>query len=162
MTTNLYSQFVDVDQETDSFLKRSFLQHMSVYNQCLGLLRDDPEISFKNVKKYADNYVTTQQLTYVNKEALANELFYQFKKFKRNIRVQKLVTDIHYFTLIGKGNKFGKSVFQHGSKQIALTDIPGEIRLPEPLPYLDREESYYLNISYSNREDKFKLTLFKA
>ena len=160
--TNLYSEYAEVSEETSSYLKRCFLQHMAIYNHCLSLLYTDQEIPFKKVKKYAEGYVDSKELTNVIKQPLANELFYQYKKFGKNIRVQKRVTDIHYLTFIGNGTKFGEVTITPGDTSIIISGVPGELKFTKPLPDLDRDKVYYLNVSYSNRGDLFKVTIFEA
>jgi len=159
MTNKVYSCYLDVPESLDKKLKKIFMNHLVVYNHCLGVLCGNPETTFKGPKKQASQYVASKQIAPIFDLALYNELYYQYNKFKSNIRVQKLVTDIQYFTFLLKGYDAKNVHISADRKKISFTDIEGCIELEEPLPTLSSEDITYLNISYSNQENRYKLSM---
>ena len=162
MKTKPYSRYLVVPDELDKLLKKVFMNHLVVYNHCLGVLCDNPTMTFKGLKKHATQYVETKQISPVFDLALYNELYYQYNKFKSNIRVQKLVTDIQYFTFLLKGYECKNIHISPDRMKISFSDIEGQIDLDEPLPELSSEDITYLNISYSNQENRYKLSLHRS
>lgn len=158
----LYNEYVDVDEELDRHLKKCFVNHLIVYNYCLKLLYDNPELSFRIMKKQAVQYLQEQGIAPVLDVALFNELYYQHKKFKFNIRVQKLITDIQYFTFLLKDYNCKNFALTSDLSQIHFEDLSGVLRLTKPLPPLPAETVVYLNLSYSNAEDKYKISIYPS
>ena len=159
---NLYSEYIHVSADLDEALKRCFMNHLVLYNYSLSLLYDKPYSSFKDIMKQVDARIEEKNTTPIIHIALMNELYYQYKKFKRNIRVQKLVTDIQYFTFFSNGYNCRSMDVSEDRKSITLNDLPGVITLDKPLPELNDEEVVYINISYSNAEDKYKISMYKS
>ena len=162
MTTNkiIYDNYVQVDESLDKYLKKCFVNHLVVYNYCLRLLYEDPELSFRNMKKLATQYLNDKQITQVLDTALFNELYYQQKKFKFNIRVQKLITDIQYFTFLVKDYQCKNFSVSEDRKSLRFNDTNGVMTMDKELPQLPSDTLVYLNISYSNVEDKYKLNIY--
>ena len=162
MTTNkiIYDDYVQVDEVLDKYLKKCFVNHLVVYNHCLRLLYEDPELSFRNMKKQAIQYLRDNNITQVLDTALFNELYYQHKKFKFNIRVQKLITDIQYFTFLVKDYQCKNFTVSTDRQKLFFTDSAGVMSVHKELPQLSSDTLVYLNISYSNAEDKYKLNIY--
>lgn len=155
----LYSEYVKVTEDLDSALKKCFVNHLVIYNYGLNLLYHDPEMTFNNLKRSANSYTQQKNISPILDLAIYNELYYQFKKFKRNIKVQKLVTDIQYFTFLLKGYQCRCLEISEDKTSITFTGLPGVMKLSTPLPELNEEDVIYLNLSYSNQEDRYKLSL---
>jgi hypothetical protein len=160
MKTKLYSEYVDVSEELDKQLKRCFINHLVIYNYSLEQLLASPELNFKKLTKIVTEYVNSSKLTPVIDTAYMNELYYQYKKFKRNIRVQKKLTDIQYFTFITKQYKSKSIKYDTTENRIHVTELSGYIQLTEPLPRLNQDDIIYLNLSYSNNEDRYRISIY--
>ncbi len=162
MKNKVYSRYMAVPDELDKKLKKVFMNHLVVYNYCLSALCDNPMMTFKDLKKHATQYVEAKQISPVFDLALYNELYYQYNKFKSNIRVQKLVTDIQYFTFLLKGYECKNVHISSDRARIEFSDVDGGVDLDEPLPELSSQDLTYLNISYSNQENRYKLSLHQT
>lgn len=160
MDNKIYSEYVEVSPELDKQLKKSLINHLVIYNYSLSQLHTNPEITFKNLMKSVHTYIDIRKMSPVILLALMNEIYYQFKKFKRNIRMQKLVTDIQYFTFIGKIPNCNNLKIDLDKNTIKIDEFSGEISLTKPLPEVDKDLNVYYNISYSNTEDRYKLTIY--
>ena len=161
MRTNLlYSEYVKVTEDLDIALKKCFVNHLVIYNYGLNLLYHGPEMTFNNLKRSAITYIRQKNISPVLDLAIYNELYYQFKKFKRNIRVQKLVTAIQYFTFLLKGYQCKCLEISEDRSTITFIGLPGVMQLTTPLPELNEEDIIYLNLSYSNQEDRYKLSSY--
>lgn len=161
MNNKVYDNEVEITGELDGSLKKVMLNHLLVYNYCLNLLYKDPEISFQNLKRLATNYIEEKQLTPVITSAMFNELYYQFKKFRKNVKIRKQLTDIQYLTFTVGGYENNNFVYNEDKQEIKLQGLEGKIQLKEPLPLLEDFNSVYVNLSYSNREDIYKLNVYK-
>lgn len=162
MTKNIYNEYVEVTSDLDIILKKCFMNHLVIYNHSLGLLYNNSELNFKSLMKSVSNYITDKSINPILQLPLMSELYYQYKKFKRNIRIQKLVTDIQYFTFLCNGYECKNLLFNKEKDRIQIQGFIGEIKLPKPLPSIPFEQSIYLNLSYSNIEDKYKLSVYRA
>jgi hypothetical protein len=112
--------------------------------------------------KMVVSYIEEKHLTPVIHTALMNELYYQYKKFKRNIRMQKLVSDIQYFTILSKGYVNPTLHFDLPNNTITVESFPGIIKLNKPLPQLLDGGVIYVNFSYSGDEDKYKMSIHSS
>lgn len=162
MKTKLYSEYIEVSNELDILLKRCFINHLVIYNHSLEQLLNDPELSFKKLTKIVTDYVSSKSLTPVLDSAYMNELYYQYKKFKRNIRIQKKVTDIQYFTFIAKGYKSKAIKYDELNKTLTIPELVGDIQLMSKLPDIGTDDVVYLNLSYSNLEDKYRVSVYRS
>lgn len=160
----IYDDYVTVTSSLDVILKKCLVNHMLIYNYSLQELYADSEISFKALMKKVRTHIRVKEITTYIDIALMSELYYQYKKFKKNIRIQKLITDIHYFTFISNGYN-SKHLFVSPDRltvRIRLFEDQGEFTLHEPLPELQENELIYFNISYSNAEDRYKISIHKT
>ncbi len=156
MKKKLYDEYVDVSETFHCELRRCFINHLIIYNKSLAILHDLPETSFNVFKKQVKKIITDSNLKPIIESALLNELYYQYKKFKRNIKIQKLITDIQYFTFLTNGYSCKSLRFE--GNQITFVDILGSVQLTTPLPDLSGK-LLYINFSYSNTENRYKLSL---
>lgn len=162
MKANIYSEYIDVDPDVDAAMKKVFMNHLVIYNISLAILYKHPEISFKDLKKQALHYVVSRNIAPVFELALCNELYYQYKKFKSNIRVQKLVTDIQYFTFLLKDHSCKSLILKEDHKTLYFPEIDMSVTLSKELPEFKEDSLTYLNLSYSNQENRYKLSLHAA
>lgn len=161
MSKKVYDEQVEVAEELDVILKKTFVNHLLVYNYCLHCLYKDPEIPFHTLKKIATNYITEKNISPVIDSAVNNELYYQHKKFRKNIKILKQLTDIQYFTFtVGS---YTNSIFTVSTclTKIKIKGVDGDIVLSKPLPVLDEEvKTIYLNFSYSGNENAYRVNLY--
>lgn len=160
--SKIYDEYVHVSKDMDETLKRCLVNHMLVYNYSLQKLYDNPEVTFKSVLKDTINHTNFKGIAPIIHIALMNELYYQYKKFKRNIRVQKLITDLHYFTFISIGYASKNLEVNADRTVVKIKDVPGELICDEPLPRIEDDTLIYFNISYSNAEDRYKVSIHIA
>jgi hypothetical protein len=135
---------------------------MLLYNQALEYLHNDEELTFKSLKKQIIANLREKQLSPVIEIALFNELYYQYKKFKRNVKIQKLITDVQYFTFLSKGYITRSLVVSEDRKTITFEGFEGSVNLQKELPEISEEESFYINISFSNIENKYMISLYRS
>lgn len=161
MSIKVYDEKVEVDESLDKVLKQTFVNHLLVYNHCLHCLYKDPEIPFHTLKKIATSHIAEKKISPVIDSAVNNELYYQHKKFRKNIKILKQLTDIQYFTFtVGS---YTNSIFSVSSclSKIQFKGIEGHIELLKPLPVLDDDvKTIYLNFSYSGNENSYRVNLY--
>ena len=162
MIKNIYNEYVVVTSDLDVTLKKCFMNHLVIYNHSLGILYNNSEMNFKSLMKSVSSYITEKSITPILQLPLMSELYYQYKKFKRNIRIQKLVTDIQYFTFLCNGYECKNLLFNKEKDRIQIQGFTGQIELSKPLPSISTDQAIYLNLSYSNIEDKYKLSVYKS
>jgi hypothetical protein len=92
---------------------------------------------------------------------LFNELYYQYKKFtEKQIKTTKALSDIHYITFLVNG--YDNKCFTVNDNKITIHGADGHIELIDDLPTLtDDKRMLYFNISFSNQESKYHLSIFK-
>lgn len=162
MRTNLYNEDVEITPDLDAILKKCFVNHLLVYNQALSYLHEDSEMTFKGLKKEIQKYITERELTPIIEIALLNEIYYQYKKFKRNVKIQKLITDIQYFTFLCKGYSTRSLIVSEDRLSVKFEGFPGEIKLKKALPVASEENTFYVNLSFSNIENKYKISIYRS
>lgn len=162
MRNNLYNEYVDISPDLDAVLKKCFVNHLLVYNQALSFLHKDEELTFKGLKKQIIKYIGEKQLSPIIEIALFNEIYYQFKKFKRNVKIQKLITDIQYFTFLCKGYSTRSITVSADRKTVTFDGFPGQITLKKELPVVGEEEPLYVNLSFSNIENKYMISIYRS
>ena len=157
---NLYKGEINVSTELDEFLRSCFLNHLVIYNYFLEVLNKNPEFSYKVLKEKCFEYIVEKNITQYLGSPLFNELYYLFKKFKKNNKSAKALTDIHYITFFVTG--YNNKNFSKDGNLIILKDAPGAITLLEELPEIDYTKGMiYFNISYSNNESKYRLSIYQ-
>jgi len=161
MRNSLYSEYVDVTPDLDKMLKKCFVNHLLVYNQALSFLYQDETLTFKNLKRLINDYISEKKLSPINDTTLYNEIYYQYKKFRRNIRIQKLITDIQYFTFLSRGYRTRGLIISNDRKVIYFKGFPGRINLNKELPEISKEDLIYINISFSNIENRYRISIYK-
>lgn len=162
MRNNIYNHDVDISPDLDTILKKCFVNHLLVYNQALTFLHRDGELTFKSLKKEIVKYIAERKLSLIIEIALYNEIYYQYKKFKRNVKIQKLITDIQYFTFLCKGYTARSLIVSDDRMSVKFEGFPGEITLKEQLPVIAEEEMVYLNLSFSNIENKYMISIYRS
>ena len=161
MNNKVYDETVMVGEELDSQLKKTLVNHLLVYNYCLNVMYKQPDIDFQALKKLASSYVEEKQLSPVLTSAMFNELYYQFKKFRKNVRIKKQLTDIQYLTFAVGGYENNNFTYKEDTKELKIHGLNGSIEIEKPLPSLTGPGSVYVNLSYSNREDQYRLNVYK-
>jgi hypothetical protein len=133
-----------------------------VYNQALSYLHEDGEMTFKGLKKEINKYIAERKLTPIIEIALLNEIYYQYKKFKRNVKIQKLITDIQYFTFLCKGYSTRSLIVSDDKMTVKFEGFPGEVNLKKELPAITDDCTLYVNLSFSNIENKYKISIYRS
>lgn len=162
MKNNLYNEFVEITPDLDAVLKKCFVNHLLVYNQALSFLHDNEELTFKNLKKMIVKYIAERKLSPIIEIALFNEIYYQYKKFKRNVKIQKLITDIQYFTFLCKGYSTRSLIISDDRTTVKFDGFPGQIELKKELPTINEDEALYVNLSFSNIENKYMISIYRS
>jgi len=162
MSKNIYNEYVIVTDDLNKTLKKCFMNHLVVYNYSLGILYENPETVFNSLIKTVTRYIKDKKIEPIIFQPLTNEIYYQYKKFKRNIRVQKLITDIQYFTFLSNGNKCKNLLINNEEMYISINNFEGKILLDKPLPEILENSITYINLSYSNMEDRYKLSIYST
>lgn len=161
MSIKVYDEPVTVNQQVDLTLKRAFVNHLLVYNYCLHLLYKEPETPFHILKRYAATYIQDKKLSPIVESAMYNEIYYQFKKFRRNVKIQKHLNDIQYFTFTVGSYQNNNFTVNKEFTQIEIKGIPGIVQLEKPLPDLgEGNVLVYINLSYSNQENSYRLNIY--
>jgi len=157
---NIYQASVVVNGRLDEYLKKCFLTHLIIYNHSLEILIKSPSITFKDLKLKCYEFITEKNITEFIRGPLLNELYYQFKKFnKQNNKTSKTLTEIHYITFMV--NSYNNKCFSKEGNKIFFIGIDGFIELDRDLPEIvDKTKMFYFNISYSNQESKYQLSIF--
>lgn len=162
MRNNLYNEDVEITPDLDVVLKKCFVNHLLVYNQALSFLHKDEEMTFKNLKKEIIKYIAERKLSPIIEIALFNEIYYQYKKFKRNVKIQKLITDIQYFTFLCKGYSTRTLIVSDDRMSVKFDGFAGEIKLKKPLPVIGADDPLYVNLSFSNIENKYMISIYRS
>lgn len=156
---NLYKEDISVSDDLSSVLKKYLLNHLVLYNHTLEVLEKTPNIKFKDLKKIIYNYIIDKQIKEYISSCLYNEIYYLYKKYINNVKSQKCLTDIQYLTFYV--NSYNNKNFNLVDNKIIFKNIEGHIELNKKLPELDENELFYFNISYSNNENKYQLSIYK-
>ena len=163
MASKIYDEKVIVDSDLDKSLKRAFLNNLLVYNHCLGLLYKNPELTFQALRRLATKYIEEQKLYPIITRAVYNEIYYQYKKFRKNVRVQKTLSNIQYFTFII--NDYDNVCFtvNEDRTEINLIELPGTIKLEKPLPVLTKDDAMvYVNFSFSTKDNAYRINMYST
>ena len=162
MSNKIYESIGSIsDSNVDAKFKKCFTNHLVIYNESLEILQNSPEINFKSLTSKVYSYIRNNNITPYIKSALLNELYYQHKKFKRNIKIKKLLTDIQYLTFVSKDYTCKSIKFDLVNNCLVIPSVECDISLEDKLPELNSNELIYINISYSNINDKYKVTIYK-
>ncbi len=163
MNRKIYDEQVTVDQDLDAALKRAFVNNLLVYNHCLGLLYKNPDQSFPTLRKQATKYIDDQKLYPIVTRAVYNEIYYQYKKFRKNVRVQKTLSGIQYFTFIISDYENVCFTVNSDRTQINLIELPGIITAEKPLPELDEDcKMVYVNLSFSAKDNAYRINMYSS
>lgn len=65
-------------------------------------------------------------------------------------------------TFITKGYKCKDIKMSEDKKKLSIRKLDGYILLEKELPIVSEKTIMYMNISYSNIEDKYKLSIFES
>lgn len=162
-TRKIYNHPVIPMEGLDPLLKKCFLTHLTIYNYSLELLKDNPQMSFQEIRERVFRYVEDNKIQHLHIQIVQNEIYYQYKKFRRNTSSQKLLSSIQYFTLIVKGFNNGIVTLDDSRTKLRFVDREGYLLLPEPLPDISCADTMvYLNLSYSSMENQFVLSIFEG
>lgn len=156
----LFDGELTADKDTRDTLKKVFVNHLLVYNYALEILYNRPDIPFNRYANEVKNYLDETELDPIIKPALLNEVYYQFKKFRSNVKVKKQLTDIQYITYtVSRYSNDQLEVFDNNTK-LLLKGIDTTFDLEYPIPDNGNRNFLYFNVSYSSVEDTFKLTVY--
>ena len=159
MSKKLYIGEAVVSEESRTTLKALFENHLHIYNYALDQLSKNPEIKFQLFGSLVGKYIEQEQLFPVLKPAIHNELFYQYKKFRRNVKVKREKTDIQYVTATITGYSNNSLTFEDYLMTISLLGLNCSLTVSKSLPRLEPNKLYYYNISYSSLTDSFIVTV---
>lgn len=156
----LYDGEVYLSDEDVVKLKKVFVNHLLIYNFALDTLYSNPEIPFNRYADSVSNEIRNTELSPIIRPALLNEIYYQFKKFRRNVRSKKQLTDIQYITFtVSKYVNDQFEVNEEGNK-LVLNDTGIVLNMEEPLPDPGKRNFLYFNLSYSSSQDRFMLSVY--
>lgn len=163
MTTNkLYSATVVPKDGLGDTLKRLSLSHLTIYNHALEILRARPDIWQHDLQTQVVAFVEINNIPCLNMHAVRNELYYLYKKFRKQRTSQKHVTSIQYFTLILRNLKTGFAVLDETRTKLKFAGHDGYLELPAPMEEIHHTgKVFYMNLSYSTTADQFVLSLFE-
>lgn len=163
MNTKIYNEVVQAENGLDAILKKCFLTHLTIYNHSLELLKDNPQMSYTELREHVFRYVTENKVPNLHIQAVQNETYYLHKKFKRERQSgQKLLSSIQYLTLILRDYNNGITQLDSSRTKLTFHGHPGHLLLPRPLPEIQNSEAtLYLNLSYSSMENQFQLSIFE-
>ena len=162
MNKKIYTAIVQAQEGLDALLKKCFLTHLTIYNYSLQLLKDHPEMTYQELRENVFQYVANNHIQHLHIQIVQNEIYYQYKKFKKSNSGQKLLSSIQYFTLILKDFNNGIITLDETRTKLTFNDRPGYLLLPTPLPLTKTGEVVlYLNLSYSSMENQFQLSIFE-
>lgn len=162
MRVKLYEESVLMDPETEATIKRVFVNHLLVYNLCLEYLQRHNEVTFYDLKKRATEIIAEKNIAPVVMSALLNELYYQYKKFSRQVKMKKTLTGIQYFTFTVSSVQNNNFTVGDDHREMEIVGLPGKVRLPSPIPEIGDYDTIYFNLSYSNQENGFRLTIYAS
>lgn len=148
------------DEETSKVMKKMFVNHLLIYNYALDILYNDPEISFRKYANLVKNHLDNNELEPIVKPALLNEVYYQFKKFRSNVRVRKQLTDIQYITFTVSRYVNDQLVISDDNTKLTIKGIEATFDLEYQIPDPGKRNFLYFNLSYSSTEDTFKLSVY--
>ena len=158
---NIYQADVAVQGTLDQYLRKCFLNHLIIYNHSLDILVKNPDIKFKDLKLKCYEFIEQKNIKEFIGSPLFNEVYYQYKKFKeKNIKSAKTLTGIHYITFLVNG--YNNKCFSKDGNKLLIHGVDGYIELEKDLPQIpDDKRMLYFNLSYSNQESKYELSVFK-
>jgi len=163
MSKKIYDETITVDQDLDKALKRAFVNSLLIYNHCLSLLYKNPELSFHVLRRQAAKYIDEQKLYPIVTRAVYNEIYYQYKKFRKNVRVQKTLSSIQYFTFIINDYENVCFTVNEDRTEINIIELPGTIKLNKALPELTEEDKMvYVNLSFSTKDNAYRMNLYSS
>ena len=139
-------------------LKLVMYNHLLIYNHILDLTRSnsiDLSSHAEQLKKVKEFINTFEVKKYVA-SALWNELYYMKRKFLKDRKNEKQLTDIQYLTF-RRGNK---DLIIKGNT-LTIDKISGIAMLPEDTNLELFNTAMFINISYSNNENRIKVKAFK-
>lgn len=162
MNKKIYSATVQAMGGLDAILKKCFLTHLTIYNYSLEQLKEHPQMTYHELREKVFQYVQANQTPHLHIQIVQNEIYYQYKKFRKSNSGQKLLSSIQYFTLIVKDYNNGIIDLDESRTQLRFTAQPGYLQLATALPELNQYGgTLYLNLSYSAMENQFQLSVFE-
>lgn len=161
MSIKIYDAPIKVTPELDGQLRKTLVNHLLIYNHCLEILYRKPETEYRHIKKLATTYVEEAGLSPVIWPAAHNELYYQYKKFRKNVRFRKLIKDTQYLTFLVAGYNNHNLQYNAQEQTLQIKELEGKILLEEPLPETDGSTPLYINISYGGLEGRYRLNVYK-
>lgn len=151
---------ITFNDDIKKIIKEALRNHVILYNHSLELLNKNPQLELKELKKQVFAYAKEKNYYPIIKDSLSIELYYLYKKFKRNIKHQKLITDIQYLTfiLLKLTKKLIKiTVDKEKNVKFSLANFLTD----EEVNMLNEDDNEkFFNISYSPESDKFMLSVF--
>lgn len=162
MSNKIYDGELFIKEEDKKVLKRIFVNHLLIYNYSLGLLYDNPELRFELLSRKTVDHIKQEAISPILRAAVHNEIYYQYKKFRRNVKVQKQLTDLQYFTFTVTSYNNTSFTMNEELNKIKLLGVDLEMELENQLPKVGSTKMMYFNISYSSMKDKFMLSVHSA
>ena len=158
----IFKSDLTVTPKTREILLKVFRNHLTLYNQALKYLTDNPDISLKDFKKCVLE-ITSKFEGEMVYPSLGTEHYYLYRKHKKNIKFQKLVTSVQYLTfVVSDEKKFKFLKFDRQAKTVEITGNSLTMNYEGDLPELNPRKRNFVNIGYSSEEDKFKISVFCA
>lgn len=169
----IYNRALEIDEVSKNQIKEVLINHLVLYNWSLDWMRKEmsrtnyglsrsmfaePRVSFDRLKKKVIEYANQARLLHIE-FALTNELYYLHKKFRKNTRSRKEISDIQYLTFTVSKNRMSGLRLSEDRLTMSIDDTDISFTLNEPFPEITDQGFLYVNISYSNIGDSFNLSI---
>jgi hypothetical protein len=149
---------VSMSEEMRTYLLACYRNHLVIYNDIVDLHRKHHYRTYREVKEVLAKMLQETKTTEIIKTALANEIYYLFKKADYK---HKQITDIQYISAITDCNYKNHTLFyQKDTRELFVAGCARRMTLTQPLPVLSGYDSVYLNLSYSCGTDLFEVSVF--
>lgn len=164
MSNKLHETEVLVSEKDRSTIKKILLNHIGIYNYALDTLQKNPDYGLPQLNWRANRFAKDNNIEPILITAIHNELYYLYRKFSRNVRGKKRLSDIQYLTLSNTNLDNSRFCMSEDGKTFLIKEHDIVLELVEPYIHepMEKEHLYYFNISYSSSEDKFQLTAYRS
>lgn len=156
-TNKLYRETVEVDTALREYLVQCCKNHLVLYNDVLEFYRANRNVSYRELKMHATGLIEKNRYGVIIRDILFNDIYYMFKR--HDFR-QKLLTSIHYLTIITGAYSNSNTMYDEHTLHLSFKNAEGKLTLPKPLPPLEEGVRVYMNLSYSGGSGTFELSVF--
>lgn len=162
MKGKIWEGKVTASEEEIKIVKRILINHVLLYNYNLRLYNKDPYQRLESITSKTFKYAKVKCISPIIEPAIHNELYYQYKKLRKNVKLQKQFTDVQYITLVSR--ELDNTMFSLNKEGTEFVIKSNDLvfHLEEPAIIDNPEKSLlYFNLSYSPSEESFRLNIHK-